>query len=219
MTMNIKGNVTVSTLHDIAPLKGTNPLRAALGSIYEVIARNIKLNGANAVTLGNLFAGGTYVGYHASEGMSVRSCHGDQNLTIMINAVAYNSVEPQAAAGFQNGSVEKFWWDYARNASTEHVPNPLVNMAALVEFNLESFTATNILTNLKTQTRWLVTAAPPAVAKIAMGAGAGMLPAADGPRLLYHIIGDFFVYSPNHYTDGYIVTDDNNDLLQTRHFL
>ncbi len=217
MTIIIRGNVTVSTLYNTQIANASYPHRGALETIYRVIRRNNKLNGVNAVHLQNAIGGGQYIGYGASEGMPIRSCHGDPNLTVTVNGVVYNAVEPQNNAAFQAGSVETCWWDYGRNASTEHVPNPAVNMAAFVEFNLSEFSNAR-LNNLQTQTAWFLGAAAPA-GRIAMGAPVTAIAAPDGPRLLYHIIGDFFVYSPNHYTDGYIVTDDNNDLLQTRNFL
>lgn len=217
MTITIRGNVTVSTLHNTQLTNSSHPHRGALETIYLIIHRNNRLGALNPVNVQNQINLGTYIGFGASTNMPVRSCHGDPNLHVTINGVTYNAVEPQANPAFQTGNIEKFWWDYGRNATTEHVPNPTVNMAAFVEFNLEDFANTR-LTNLQTQTAWYIGAVAPA-ARIAMGAPVNAIAAPDGPRLLYHIIGDFFVYSPNHYTDGYIVVDDNNDLLQTRNFL
>ena len=218
MTITIKGNVTVSTLYNSTSSSGTNPHRAALGAIYSVIRRNITLHGFNGANVQNQIIGGTYVGFAATQGVQVRSCHGDPNLTVTINGVAYNSVEPQAAPGFQTGNVEKIWWDYGRNATTAHVPNPGVNMAAFVELDGVTYTQHGRLANLQNQTPWIVGGLG-LPARIAMGAAPAALPEPDGPRVLYHMIGDFFIYSPNHYADGYIVVDDNNDLLQSRNFL
>jgi len=217
MTITMRGNVTVSTLYNTQIANGSFPHRGAMETIYRIIRRNHTLASYNPVNVQNQLNGGAYIGFAASLNMPIRSCHGDPNLHVNVNGVQYNAVEPQANAAFQAGNIEMCWWDYGRNASTPHVPNPAVNMAAFVEFNLEAF-SNGRLVQLQTQTAWYIGAVAPA-ARIAMGAPVNAIAAPDGPRLLYHMIGDFFVYSPNHYTDGYIVTDDNNDLLQTRNFI
>ncbi len=217
MTIQIRGNVTVSRLHDTTNATGNTPHRGALAAIYSVITRNCWLF-HNGGTITAAFAAGEYAGFYASYRMEVRSCHGDADLTIAVNDTNYECVMPINDALFQVNTVRQAWWDYARNTTTAHVADPEVNMAALVEFNCGTFLDPNDrYANLRNQTCWQAAPAP-AVAKIAMGAGVGALPAVDGPRILYCIIGDFFVYTPNHYTDGYIVIDDHNDLFQTRHF-
>lgn len=223
MTIQMRGNVTVSTLHDTTNAAMNTPHRGALATIYSIIARNCWLyhNGAT-ITTEFTGAGRTgedrYAGFFAAYDMEVRSCHGDANLSVTVDGSAYESVMPITDALFQTNTVKQAWWDYARNSTTAHVPNADVNMAAFVEFNCTTFLdPNNRYPNLQTQICWLAAPALP-VAKIGMGAGVGALPAVDGPRILYCIIGDFFIYTPNHYQDGYIVTDDNDDLLQTKHF-
>ncbi len=218
MTIQNSGYVKISTLDTAKNAKDNTPHQAALETIYEITRRNIKINGGTAAAINTNIGNGKYVGWAATQGMEVRSCHGDANLSFTINGTTYNSVEPIANAQFQAGNVEKIWWDYARNAVTHHVPNPASNMAAFVEFNCATFTHQTLLTNLQNQTKFTIGPAN-ANPRIAIAAaGTGILPEADGPRVLWHIIGDFFVYSPDHYGKGYVVMDDNNDLFQTRNF-
>lgn len=217
-TIIIAGYVKISTLNTAKNAKGNTAHQGALETIFQVVERNTNLNLQTAATVKNAINNGTFEGYKGAEGMDIRSCHGDSNLTVTISGTTYNSVEQINNAQFQTGAVEVIWWDYARNATTEHVANPLVDMAAFVEFNCTSFMHQAYLAKLQSQTKFHIGPAN-ANPRIPINAGGtGVLPEADGPRLLWHVIGDFFVYSPDHYATGYVVMDDNNDLFQTKNF-
>lgn len=218
MTIRLSGYVKISTLNSAQSAKGTTPHQAALETIYDVVVRNTKLDAGITAAIDNNMNKGKYVGWTATYGMDIRSCHGDANLQVPINGNVYNSVEPQANPSFKNGNVEKIWWDYARNASTQHIANPAVDMAALVEFNCSTFMHQSMLNNLQTQTPFNNNAANANQKINIAAAGNTALPEPDGPRVLWHILGDFFIYSPDHYKTGYVVVDDNNDLFQTKNF-
>lgn len=221
MPINIKGPVKVTTLHDTKIPNRTFPHRGALGTILKVINRNGQIAHTNQAAILTKLGNNEYLGGYASAELPVRSCHGDENLHVTINAVQYNAVELKANPAFQNGNVEIVWWDYACNATTSHVANQATNIAAFVEFDLED--STNIaryLNHLKNQMPWFNNLTPPPpVFRFNMGTPFSSIEPPDGPRVLYHIIGDFFVYSPDHYANGYVVVDDSNNLLQTRNFI
>lgn len=218
MTINIAGYVKIGTLNTAKNAKGNTAHQGALETIFQIIEQNTTLSNKNAATLTTSVNNGNYEGFDAAFGMPVRSCHGDQNLVVTIAGTAYNSVEPILDPQFKTGSVEISWWSYAKDASTDHVLNPSVDMAAFVEFNCTTFMHHAYLKKLQTQTK-LNTGVANGNPKInIVGAGLTSLKDPDGPRVMWHIIGDFFLYSPDHYTTGYVVMDDNNKLFQTKNF-
>lgn len=210
MTINVRGNASISALanHDSH--------RAALGPIYDIVNRNLKLSRANANTLNALTQQGTYVGGEATFGISVRSCHGDANLRVALNGQTYEGVYNKNDPGFNN-TTKLIWRDYLDGASTHHAGGGN-NIAAYVEINCSVLSRHERLQNLQQQRTWLI---GPSMQRnpIYIGASSASIVPADGSRVLYHVIGDFFLYSPNHYVDGYVVIDDSGNLLQTENFL
>lgn len=211
MTINVRGNVSVGDL------AGAGSHVHALGPIYDVIVRNIKMARGRLAGAQAKVAAGTYIGYIATEGLGVRSCHGDANLTVTIAGTVYDGTYDRADARFQVDAVRVCWLDYLNAATTAHVTTPN-HVAAYVEFNCSTFLPGHShLQNLQQQRPWLIGPASGG-APIHVGASVSSLAAIDGPRVLYHVIGDFFLYSPDHYTNGYVVTDDSGNLLQTAQF-
>jgi len=110
----------------------------------------------------------SYLGHLVSQGMGIRSAHGNRQLSVFCDGVTKPTVYDIQDFPNLGGSIWRYsWMHYARGAATDHARG---GIPTLIEFN--------------------------------GGLGQG------GARILYEYVRNCFVYTPDHYTTMYLVTQN-----------